>query len=35
MNKKPSQKFNNELAEKCRKALERSYGSIVPVPKRH
>lgn len=24
---------NQELAEKCRKALEKSYGAAVPVPK--
>jgi hypothetical protein len=35
MNKKNSQRFNYEFAEKCRKALEQSYGGIVPVPKRH
>ena len=28
------QKFNAEFAEKCRKALEQSYGTAVPVPKR-
>jgi hypothetical protein len=25
--------YNHEFGEKCRKALEKSYGSSVPVPK--
>jgi hypothetical protein len=24
---------DNELAEKCRKALEKSYGASIPMPK--
>jgi len=24
---------DQELAEKCRKALEKSYGCAIPVPK--
>jgi hypothetical protein len=37
MNKMITQEYaqdpNQELAEKCRKALEKSYGAAVPVPK--
>ena len=32
INHEYSQKFNDEFVEKCRKALEKSYGAAVPVP---
>jgi hypothetical protein len=33
INQEYAQNLNNKLAEKCRKALEKSYGSAIPVPK--
>jgi hypothetical protein len=33
INQAHTQNLNYELAEKCRKALEKSCGAAVPVPK--
>jgi hypothetical protein len=35
INQEYAQTLNNKFAEKCRKALEKSYGVAVPVPKTH
>lgn len=32
INQKNAPSYNNELGEKCRKALEKSYGSTIPIP---
>jgi hypothetical protein len=32
INQKNSASCNNEFGEKCRKALEKSYGSTIPIP---
>jgi hypothetical protein len=33
VNRKYAKKSNDRLAEKCREALEKSYGFEIPVPK--
>lgn len=33
INQEYVQNLNDEFVEKCRKALEKSYGAAVPVPK--
>ena len=33
MNQELSQNQDREMAEKCRKALEKSYGVDIPMPK--
>ena len=33
MNQELSQNQDAEMAEKCRKALEKSYGVDIPLPK--
>jgi len=33
MNQELSQNQEEEMAEKCRKALEKSYGVDIPLPK--
>ncbi len=32
-NQEYDQNLNSELAEECRKALEKHYGGTVPTPK--
>jgi hypothetical protein len=32
-NQEYPQNLNDEFVEKCRKALEKSYGAAVPIPK--
>jgi hypothetical protein len=33
INQKNATSYNDEFGEKCRKALEKSYGTAVPIPK--
>jgi hypothetical protein len=33
LNQELSQNEDGEMAEKCRKALEKSYGIAIPIPK--
>ena len=33
MNQKFSKNHDREMAEKCRRALEKSYGTDIPMPK--
>jgi hypothetical protein len=33
INQKNATSINDEFGEKCRKALEKSYGSAIPIPK--
>jgi hypothetical protein len=33
INQEYAKNLNDEFAEKCRKALEKSYGFAVPIPK--
>jgi hypothetical protein len=33
INQENATSYNDEFAEKCRKALEKSYGTAVPMPK--
>jgi hypothetical protein len=33
LNKKIVTSYNDEFGEQCRKALEKSYGSAIPMPK--
>jgi hypothetical protein len=32
LNKKTATSYNDEFGEKCKKALEKSYGSTIPIP---
>ena len=33
MRQKFSKNYDSEMAEKCRRALEKSYGTDIPMPK--
>jgi len=33
MNQELSENQDGEMAEKCRRALEKSYGADIPMPK--
>jgi hypothetical protein len=33
LSQKNATSYNDEFGEKCRKALEKSYGTALPMPK--
>jgi len=33
LNQESFKNYDGEMAEKCRRALEKSYGADIPIPK--